>query len=445
MRKCYIKKVAFRNCQSLKDVSYDLVDGINIITAPNSTGKSVFYKALKVAVGTTYFSNKELLHLISYGESSAMALFTFSDNSVGGFLATIPNPSSKQVTLQYCYREPHTTQFDISTFPNPIFLQKMSVVIDNKTNFIMNVLDPDQELLFVNSKETTNSTIVELISDNPVLERLLPMIESNLEQTQSALGKAKHCNQLATTTLDSLDKADINLLQTKIDYGDAFIIIGKNLLSVHEYINSLSTFRYIDFDTVEHNIEMLKSLEEILGQVNSLYKINNIDYDKYTSICNNLDNSIQLFDAVNTLHSVPNVDYSKYFSLCNLLDNYSEMLSFVCKINYVTDIKYDTYIELNNHLDLFSQTKTLVDTLQFTEKILNLDLDNYLDLDKVYSLFSKTLNEINELHLNSKRLIVLEEDLKDIYGKMDSLCNSVMCPVKGKVFYSESGCVKDDR
>lgn len=78
-----IVQVQMINCQSWKNSTFDLAtDRINVIIADNGTGKSVFFKMLKITTNPNYFSRAERKDLIRRHEECATILFKFDDGSI---------------------------------------------------------------------------------------------------------------------------------------------------------------------------------------------------------------------------------------------------------------------------------------------------------------------------------------------------------------------------
>ena len=79
-----IHSVRLINCQSWENGIIPLAqDRINVLRADNNSGKSVFFKMLKITACPGYFTPKERKKLIRNGCDSANILYAFTDGSVG--------------------------------------------------------------------------------------------------------------------------------------------------------------------------------------------------------------------------------------------------------------------------------------------------------------------------------------------------------------------------
>lgn len=435
MEKIYLKEALFKNCQSLKDVSYELIDGVNVITAPNSTGKSVFYKALKVAVGATFFSNTELRHLISYGEQSAVALFVFSDDSCGGFKAILDPDGLRRVALQYIYQDCDESEFSIYNEPHPDVVRKLSIVLDDKTKFIMNVLDPDQELLFVNSHESTNSSIVKLVSDNPELEILEPKIESNIEYTQQLVNKSKSVYEYTNTVLDTFDTENEATLQLMIDIGNYFIRPCRELIYMYNDLDRLLAVDDTDASKIEELLYVFKMMEDTLDSLDRLLPVSKINYNNYSNLSKNLDFLIDLHNSVDTLQAVSLVNYDTYDKLATHLDMLCAMQSLLGDINDVEIISYDPLLKLNSILQIFTLLYKEVEQLMRVSDIPFIAYENLIVLLRELEYFQTGLTDISK---NTQTLGDVEYEIDTIIKTLDSIYGKVICPVKGEVFYTEA-------
>lgn len=82
MNDVYIRGLKLKNFQSHKDTYMEFADGLNVIVAPNNTGKSVLFKALQVTTLPGDISNEDRKQYIRYGETKATIMWCFSDDSI---------------------------------------------------------------------------------------------------------------------------------------------------------------------------------------------------------------------------------------------------------------------------------------------------------------------------------------------------------------------------
>lgn len=270
----YLTNVAFINCQSLKNIEYDLCSGINVIIGLNSSGKSVLYKTIKVAIGSDFFGAKDLQHFICYGQNEAAAMFSFSDESAGGFIAT-------RRSLIYIYRESADSPFQKLTSPHQEFIRKMAIIMDVKTSFVLNLLDPDQELLFINSKERTNFSILKLVADNEELEALFPVLEEADDNAKGYLDRAVKTNKLIHNQFEQLERYDIYSLEQKILYGNSFIPLARSFCMVYSFVQKLNLTKFPSIDFCEYYMLLLKLFCSIKSKLTTLQPIRKLNFEYY--------------------------------------------------------------------------------------------------------------------------------------------------------------------
>lgn len=307
----YISEITFRNCQSLKNISYKLTPGLNVIIGLNSAGKSVLFKVLKMAVGAELFKGNNLKHLISYGEKNAAAIFSFSDGSAGGFIADYK-------TIIYLYKEENMEVYEKLVKPHPDFMRKMSVIMDEKTKFILNILDADQELLFVNSKESTNFSILSLISDNEQLETLIPYLDEKFCNTKDYLARTTYLHDMIKSKLSAMEKINIFDIKQKISISESILPLINNLFHLYDLIDKINYVNDIDFDFCDKILEVFRFLKMLEGSVLNLHSIKDIDFCYISVLLQNLNdisvlqkkiknysrNTLLLLDLQRDMHSI---------------------------------------------------------------------------------------------------------------------------------------------
>lgn len=283
----YISEITFRNCQSLKNISYNLTPGLNVIIGLNSAGKSVLFKVLKVAVGSELFKGNNLKHLISYGEKNAAAIFTFSDGSAGGFIADCK-------TIIYLYKNEYEKAYQKLSKPHPDFVRKMSIIMDEKTKFILNILDADQELLFVNSKESTNFSILSLISDNEQLEELMPYLEERFYNTKDYLSRTEYIRDMINSKLSVMEKVNIFDIKQKISIGDLLLPIAYQLFQLYGLVDKITSIVDVDFGYCDKIINLIRQYRVLSESILKLCLIKDIDFDYSSALLKNLNNTMDL-------------------------------------------------------------------------------------------------------------------------------------------------------
>lgn len=316
----YISEISFRNCQSLKNISYKLMPGLNVIIGLNSAGKSVLFKVLKVAVGSELFKGNNLKHLISYGEQNAAAIFSFSDGSAGGFIVDYK-------TIIYLYKGKDMVAYQKLSKPHFDFIRKMSIIMDKKTKFILNILDADQELLFVNSKESTNFSILSLISDNEQLEALIPYLEEKFGSTKDYLTRMTYIHNMIESKLSVMEKVNVFDIKQKISITEAILPLIHNLFHLYELIDEINYVNDIDFVFCDQVMSLLQDFKLLTDFILKLYPITDIDFNYISALLQSLYNIAEIKDK-----------FTKYYNGVLLLQKLERDMNLV-----ISDMQKDTY------------------------------------------------------------------------------------------------------
>lgn len=158
-----ITQIRMVNCQSWKDASFSLaLDRLNVIEAPNSTGKSVLFKMLKITASPSYFDKVEREKLIRWGAQYASIIYAFDSGGAGAVKVYKEQPV-------YFYKR-SGGGWEQSLAPSPEMLKEAGLLADG--DFIANIVDTDQDLLLVNPNLSSNYSLIRMLTYNEELENL---------------------------------------------------------------------------------------------------------------------------------------------------------------------------------------------------------------------------------------------------------------------------------
>ena len=245
--------------------------GLNVFLADNSIGKSIFFKMLKASCGIKAFSSEDIVHLITYGKNEAIALWYFSDESAGGVMVT-----SRGNIYLYGTNDQSLGRFDS---PHPDFLRKMSLVLDVKEDFVLNILDPDQELIFVNSKASTNYTVVKLVAANEDLENLILNNEEMGARLTTLSKIAEDELKSINVELDRLGLVDIREITTQLARCEPLIQLTQDLCLLYDYLDGLSPVSSLDSLGLLSVLDLVSCLQEFSSNLGGLKLISACDYE----------------------------------------------------------------------------------------------------------------------------------------------------------------------
>lgn len=414
-----IVQVQMINCQSWKNSTFDLAtDRINVIIADNGTGKSVFFKMLKITTNPNYFSRAERKDLIRRHEECATILFKFDDGSIAATKVF-------QTYVLYMYKASDQEELKTAYEQFPEVLEKLGLIVDpDETSFVANIIDADQDLLLVNSKLKYNYNLVHLLVESPELELVNERAHTTLMKVLNPLSSlSSRCETLERAIQDSTyyDVAERELELDRVEKMKDFLF---DLIPVAESLHSIqeASRNYIDVDGIKKLLDLLDLLESIdLSQV--------VVTDKPADIAEHLK-LLKSLSAIN-LNDLKTVDQpfdaSNYFELIRLLSD--------LKLQELQTIEAPV-----NCNEIFSLLSILTDlnlaSLHLTEQVP--DLTNHFKLinDIFYLQQILALTDSLMLTVNSAK-----KEMQELEIEMQHSGKITECAIYGKVIYNGKKCI----
>lgn len=414
-----IVQVQMINCQSWKNSTFDLAtDRINVIIADNGTGKSVFFKMLKITTNPNYFSRAERKDLIRRHEECATILFKFDDGSIAATKVF-------QTYVLYMYKASDQEELKTAYEQFPEVLEKLGLIVDpDETSFVANIIDADQDLLLVNSKLKYNYNLVHLLVESPELELVNERAHTALMNVLNPLSSlSSRCETLERAIQDSTyyDVAERELELDRVEKMKDFLF---DLIPVAESLHSIqeASRNYIDVNGIKKLLDLLDLLESIdLSQV--------VVTDKPADIAEHLK-LLKSLSAIN-LNDLKTVDQpfdaSNYFELIRLLSD--------LKLQELQTIEAPV-----NCNEIFSLLSILTDlnlaSLHLTEQVP--DLTNHFKLinDIFYLQQILALTDSLMLTVNSAK-----KEMQELEIEMQHSGKITECAIYGKVIYNGKKCI----
>lgn len=414
-----IVQVQMINCQSWKNSTFDLAtDRINVIIADNGTGKSVFFKMLKITTNLNYFSRAERKDLIRRHEECATILFKFDDGSIAATKVF-------QTYVLYMYKASDQEELKTAYEQFPEVLEKLGLIVDpDETSFVANIIDADQDLLLVNSKLKYNYNLVHLLVESPELELVNERAHTALMNVLNPLSSlSSRCETLERAIQDSTyyDVAERELELDRVEKMKDFLF---DLIPVAESLHSIqeASRNYIDVNGIKKLLDLLDLLESIdLSQV--------VVTDKPADIAEHLKllKSLSVIN-LNDLKTVDQpFDASNYFELIRLLSD--------LKLQELQTIEAPV-----NCNEIFSLLSILTDlnlaSLHLTEQVP--DLTNHFKLinDIFYLQQILALTDSLMLTVNSAK-----KEMQELEIEMQHSGKITECAIYGKVIYNGKKCI----
>ena len=369
-------------------------DKVNVFVADNNTGKSVFFKMLKVASSPTYYSPEDLASLIRHGANSAMLAFHFTNNALGVVCVT-------RKCAFYKFQDVGETQMTDYYYPPANFIKYLGIITNNE-NFVCNIVDTDQDLLLVNSTLSGNSELMKMIAENPLLGELEGKAHDLIKDFTSIRNKVNTEDTIVISQINLLEYVDVEKLRQEAYEGRLLLTALQQDVELYNNLTSLSAIKrslvnYEELLQVYKHLGNLLKLQELLGKISN----SAVDSVELLSLLLLLGNTINSFRQINP-PTVSSEELSTAESVIALLANLQSHLGSVSLV------KQKNYDELYSTLEKVSLVSR-----------------NLGDL-------ATGLNTINEC----KEVIV------DLEKKAETMAEKVKCPIYGEVLYNGKECIR---
>lgn len=401
-KRVYLSAIRLTNCQSFKDSVIEFAtDRLNVFVADNSTGKSVFFRMLSITAFPGKCSKEDRLNIIRRGSQFAQILYMFSDGSYGG-VRVFPD------RMIYYYTPDKTTQMTPSTEPSHEFISKLGLILDNNSGFVANLIDMDQNLLLVNSNQKSDSNILQMLTGNETLDR---MIESTAEKKK---------------TFDQ--------------YEDRLKDV------VHSYNKSIDGYNYVDTNALENSIEQCERIFD------TLYKLapisddiaalasntkQTLDYDRLLGITTSLIRLEQLKTAIESLHVPKEFNEKALENTCTCI-KVERLLAAITGLHVPREQK-----DRNNYLHtllVLEGIKEKLATCKYNEP--KVDLSPMADtLQRLEQLRDATADAMEH---NSARFSA-QQVLAELYNALSESGEIISCGLYGEVAFNGKKCIPIDK
>ena len=291
-----IRSINLVNCQSIENVTYNLAtDRVNVIVADNNVGKSILFKMLQFFASDKHYTPAERKELIRWGADYALISITLDTDeifSVGVFPTYVTYLYQRDANSELEQRERFTSEE----------LKRIGLLTND--DFIANVLDGDQDMALVSSKQRTNYQLIELLFHDETIENLQAKVSTEL----SNLGVFEQELVKKRVAIDSLLSAstyqNLDALKEAKKYVEALTSLLEKLIGISD---ALDNFLYSDgFKYNDSAYSLLNKL--LLPEVNIL---SSVDIDKHLGLLSKLD-----FPYIDTSDEV---DLQKHLKLLDTL------------------------------------------------------------------------------------------------------------------------------
>lgn len=392
MNDVYIKGLKLKNFQSHKDTYIEFTDGLNVIVAPNNTGKSVVFKALHITTLPNEVSREDRGHYIRYGETKATIMWCFSDDSVH-IVEVLPSRN------HYFYIEDVNLggrpEF-IGEVPNSDLLNKLSIIMHN--GLIGNLINTEQDMFLVNSNESTNYSMLSMLIEHEDLQKIINVLEQErIPSAKRLLSDIELKRSSYVSMLSNYRYINTESLTQKIKLQEMVVGSVESLLPALETLEGLSVYSDIDYVT-KLRVRLAELLNPVSTGLNSLGNCKDYDRD-YSSILNTSSNLIEITKD---------------------LDRAQE------------EIKINT---TENQLDALNNLNSISDSLSNVRPVIIKDVTNVLNTVDSLMKIKSSLDVILSKGDLDKKNEFLRKEIDRLGGA------NIECPIHGTIKFVQGQCI----
>lgn len=386
-----LEAIRFVNCQSFEDITIDFAtDKTNVLIAENNTGKSILFKMLKVTANPNYFPAKKRNMLIRRGALSASMICAFTDGCLG--MTTITEKG-----VIYRWKNSEDEAFSSYAEPPQIYLDELGLIVDQKSKFIANIVDTDQDMLLVNSDQKGNHELLRLLAEDQTVIDTKEKIARELSYFKRYNSDLIAKQVDLRNSLESLEIADVNSLQYEYNTGQLLYTELYKLIELSDSLEVIQEFCELSFnysfciDLIDILL-LLQRVEVLLGQIVIEKEISE-DIIRLVSILTQLSDILSDVQVIKEIGFAPET-LDKVLGIADALSN----------IQIIT-------------------------------------LDKGLELSEIMLNCNKVIAKLNSIGHFQREMLALDSDIFQTLETIKASKCVVNCPVHGEVIYDGKECL----
>ena len=392
-----LRQVKIKNFQSIRDLQYDFIDGLNVIVAENGTGKSILNKIITFLVNYNKYTADKRKQFIRFGCAKSDIFFSSDDDSY--WVEIFSN------NINYYRRVNGKYEFESNDLPQGL-ISMLSLLVSSN-GFIGNLITSEQSKLLVDSEDKVNTEIMSLVVSDENAELVISTCEERLKEINSEI-------RTKVAVRDSLERE-----LSKIEV--------VNYQHIEDSVNRV--FTSIDF------LETLVTASEVLDRVNSVGHVSNV-MEEAIDMLALLEHSIETLEKVHLVDEV-SFDEEELSVLSELVTVNDKITNILYKKSMVTEVKPTKVTE--GLLGLM----TKLEKIQFS-----LNEISYIDLPGVERIESLSrLEEIFETVDRLSDLMNVTSELKEENDRLKLELDSYGgedydCPIYGTIKFVNEECIR---
>lgn len=349
----YLKSLRLVNFQSWEDCTVEFRDGINVVVAPNNTGKSVQFKALHLAVMPEKFDSDSREDFLRGDSEVGHIIYEFSEGSIYDIAFTN--------TKNYYYLIQGSSKTLIGNTPPQELLDLLGIIL--RGGLIGNLIDFRNDMFLVDSDTSLNESTLSLLINDPRIQDILSSLTMDkIPKTKDIIKSLEYKRSGLISSMGNTRFIDIESAEVELKYAERLAKDIKKLTNIAFVINSIKPFKIIE-DSIPKELNSSKILNSFYTSLKTLKPVYEIDKGITTlvTICSNLNTIL-----VNTKE----LSKLKYSSLIKAVSNLS-ILNDAVK-NPIKEIIVDNNIikiaesleSLGTYLKQASEIKDLVSSIE---------------------------------------------------------------------------------
>lgn len=392
-----LRQIRIRNFQSIEDITYNFTEGLNVITGPNNTGKSIINKIIEVMVGFKSLKSYDVEQYITFGKPKS-DLF-ISDELNTYWVEIYP----KKIN----YYKLEDQRFIFVGNELPIGLINALSLLICEGNFVGNLITSNHSKLLVDSSAEINNQILSLIARDDHAENILEECEERMTKINSNL-------RILRTNRASLEREISSIAVEDTSYREECL---------------KRVFGLTDF------VEELVGLQEITDKVNPSGKLVN-RLDGVLELCSNLEMLNYKFDSLTPSKDVR--DLSKELRVASEIDSFMKELNAISsntrRISDVKDVSFNNdFLGMVSKLEIL---KTNLDKTVIAKKVEPSRLKACEELDEFCESFNDFFNKVLALNKAKAELKKLKEEIDSYGGEVYD------CPIHGTIKFVNEECIR---
>lgn len=410
-----IKRIRLVGCQSWEDCTITLSqDKINIVKAPNQTGKSVLFKMFKISVSPKFYPPRKRKKLIRWGCSDAKAIYEFTDGSTA---VVIVQPTR----VLYMFRESADVSWSSYVDPPQKMIDELGFLVNSDGSFIANIIDTDQNLMLVDADSKATIEFVNLLCNCAAIDDYKSKVAELRKVAADDLYAVQYELSNVTRQLKEIDYVDVPKLQEQLNHAICVKDVFRSLLSVgkclHNFGNSLEFAK--DYDSLETVLSVVSKAEQV--------DFHGIQPQSFSAENETLLSVLEKMESINL--------QKLQVKECKVDDRILEMLESLeeIQLHKIVTLKEPPDTALVNVLSSLEQiTVRGLYTLRQPPDVALADL-----LANLEDMRDGVFHQQGLL----KRLSMLQEDISSLEEDFKNSGAEHECPIYGKVIFDGETCV----